>query len=145
MLQSIIACFAQQDEANKATNDRLATLAAAHETLDIEGNEIDTERRRVFATTNPNPGVGQPTDGANPANADTAHTTSGADTLTSQRDPFDNKMRSHSHICAIDRQMTNVSQLRLSHPELKGILLDILTNQQSLNIDDRKEEHEIIE
>ena len=72
MLQAIMVRFAQQDEANKATNDRLAAFTAALGTLDGEGNETETTRRRLFATINPNSGVGQRTDGANTTNADAA-------------------------------------------------------------------------
>ncbi|KAF3565453.1 hypothetical protein DY000_02012211 [Brassica cretica] len=57
MLQAIMACFIQQVETNKATNDRLATLAAALGTLDGENDRAETARRRLFATTNPNLGV----------------------------------------------------------------------------------------
>ena len=84
MLQAVMVRFAQQDEANKATNDRLAALAAILGTLDGEGYETETTWRRLFATKKPNSGVGQPTDGVNTTNADAARTTSGSDTLTNQ-------------------------------------------------------------
>ncbi|KAF3503096.1 hypothetical protein F2Q69_00040721 [Brassica cretica] len=57
MLQAIMARFIQQVETNKATNDHLATLAAALGILDGENDRAETARRRLFATTNPNLGV----------------------------------------------------------------------------------------
>ncbi|XP_056857331.1 uncharacterized protein LOC130506660 [Raphanus sativus] len=87
MLQAIMARFVQQEETNKATNERLAALAAAFGTLDGEGNEAETARRRLFATTNPNPNPNpdEPTDDALPTHVDTTHPTDGSDSLTSRQ------------------------------------------------------------
>ncbi|KAF3541608.1 hypothetical protein F2Q69_00024070 [Brassica cretica] len=75
MLQAIMARFIQQEETNKATSDRLAALTAALGTLDGENDRAETARRRAetarrrfFATANPNLGVEQPTDEADPTN-----------------------------------------------------------------------------
>lgn len=75
-----MARFVQQEETNKSTNERVAAL----ETLDGENDRTETERRRLFATTKPNPGAGKPTDEANPANIDPIRTTDGSDSLSSR-------------------------------------------------------------
>ncbi|XP_013739419.1 uncharacterized protein LOC106442263 [Brassica napus] len=85
MLQAIMAHFIQQEETNKSTSDRLAALAAALGTLAGENDRAETARRKLFATTNPNHGVEQPTDEANPTNGETAQTTDGSDSLTSRQ------------------------------------------------------------
>ncbi|KAL0713171.1 hypothetical protein Bca4012_020149 [Brassica carinata] len=46
-----MARFIQQEETKKATNERLAALAAALGTLDGEHDRAETARRRLFATT----------------------------------------------------------------------------------------------
>ena len=85
MLQAIMARLIQQEETNKATSDRLAALAAALGTLDGENYRAETARKRLFATTNPNLEIKQPTDEANPMNCKIAQTTDGSDSLTSHQ------------------------------------------------------------
>ncbi|KAL0684451.1 hypothetical protein Bca4012_051299 [Brassica carinata] len=85
MLQAIMARFIQQEETNKATSNRLAALAAALGTLDGENDRAETARRRLFATTNPNLGVEQPTDEANPMNSEIAQTTDSSGSLTTRQ------------------------------------------------------------
>ncbi|KAJ4901961.1 Uncharacterized protein Rs2_15912 [Raphanus sativus] len=86
MLQAIMARFVQQEETNKATNERLAALAAALGTLDGEDNDAETARRRLFTTTNPNPNPNpeEPTDDALPTHVDIVQPTDGSDSLTSR-------------------------------------------------------------
>ena len=80
-----MAHFVQQEETNRATNERLAAVAASQGTLDGENDEAETARSRLFVTTNPNPRTEQPTDGANPTNGETAQMTNGSDSLTSRQ------------------------------------------------------------
>ena len=85
MLQAIMARFIQQEETNKATSDHLAALATALGTLDGENDRAEMARRRLFATTNPNRRIEQPTDEANPTNGEISQTIDGSDSLTSRQ------------------------------------------------------------
>ncbi|KAF3497052.1 hypothetical protein DY000_02052672 [Brassica cretica] len=51
MLQAIMAHFVQQEETNRATNERLAAVAAALGTLDGENDEAETARSRIRPPT----------------------------------------------------------------------------------------------